>query len=323
MAAPDAKVEVFDPHETWLEGERWGVYIKVTNTSDEAFPLLFHPDSNSEYLQLFVTAEFGNPSSPEVPRDLLAKPLPQGERSNWGAIASAGEGHSVLVRPGESFVYGPEAVLETEGLYALSSRRMATYQVHLLIGDGHWVSSELEKRKFIIDNEAWENEIVGEVEGASANVKLPFRKISIDGLTWLFEGRQRLCIVPDGATPRISTFDNREFVRIEFEGSEEEPVVTSNRHGHPLSGSVRTVPHLYLWKSLTSRPMGAATPDTRTDKAEAVPGEGESSGTAPQPNASAPPEGGHATGSPALWITLGVGAVLLAGAAWLRRHRAG
>ena len=41
-AALDAKIEVIDPLETWLEGENWGVYIRVKNAGSEpVFPTWF------------------------------------------------------------------------------------------------------------------------------------------------------------------------------------------------------------------------------------------------------------------------------------------
>ncbi len=318
-AALDAKVEVIDPYQTWLEGETWGVYIRITNTGDEAFPLLFHPDLEAS--QIFVTAEFeaGSAEDPQ-PR---TPPLPKVEEADWGNVRAAAERVGFTLHPGQAFVYGPEAFVTTEGMYGLGASRMSWYRVDLVLGDGHWVSSERVKRDFIHDDSAWTSAPLTNIGLTGADVSAPVRVVNIAGANWLFEGRQRLCIVPGGATPRISTFDNREYVRIEFEGSDEEPVVTSNRHGHPLSGSERTVPHLYLWKSLTSRPMGAATPDTRPEKATAVPAEGERSGTSPRANASASAGRGHSTGSPTLWVTLGVGAVILAGAAWRWRHRAG
>lgn len=318
-AALDATIEVVDPYETWLEGERWGVYIKVTNTGDEPFPLLFHPDV--EATQIFITPQFEtpppNPAQPRLP------PLPGRDGSRWQDVKAAASRVGFVLDPGEAFVYGPEAFITTEGLFGLGARRMSSYRINFHIGDGKIASSPEIRRNFIVKNEAWENRVIGEVKGASAEVTIPLRMISIDGVTWLFEGRARLCILPEGATPRFSTIDNREFVKIEFEGVDEEPVVVSNRFGHPISGSERTVPHLHLWKSLTSRPMGAATPDTRPEKATAAPTEEEPARSSPQPNAASPSEAGHSTGSPVLWITLGVGAVILAGAAWLRRHRAG
>ena len=136
-AALDAKIEVIDPHRTWLEGERWGVFVKVTNTGTEPSPLLFHP-GNTESEEVFIEAEFGivaDPEDPHPPAHL--RPLPRVEDADWDAVEVWARHHGALkLRPGETFVYGPEAFLLTGALYALSSREMDSYRVHLLIGTG-------------------------------------------------------------------------------------------------------------------------------------------------------------------------------------------
>jgi len=305
----DAKVEVFDPYETWLEGERWGVYIKVTNIGDESFPLLFHPDL--EATQIFIIPRFDATDQDQAPPRFL--PFAAAGESDWKQVDEAASRVGFLLSPGESFVYGPEAFVGTGGLPATGERRISSYRIALLIGNGKLASSPEMKHTLIRNPQAWEREVVAEVELSNLTRTASVRKIAINGATWLFRNRTRFCIIPDGATPQFST--TPDLVTIKLDGTGEEHVVISNRHGHPISGSERTVPHLHLWKSLTSRPMGAATAETKAEKSSPAERGDQREAPPPETQTSDPPSvaGGHRW----LWFAVG-GAVILAVA--LRRR---
>ncbi len=262
VAAPEAKVEVFDPYETWLEGERWGVYVRVTNTGSEPFPLLTHPDTR----QLFLEATLGEPSRP-LPQNILEDSLPKVEEAQWSVVeqAAAWRG-AVEVGPGEQFVYGPEAFIDIEGLHALQSRRMSSYRVHILLADGTWSSSPLTERRFVVDNEAWRAKPIAEIPLRTEGLNAPVRKISVVGESWLFEAGFRLCRAPAGYQPDFRVLgDSRDLLEITFAGIEGGKVLIDNRMANPISGPSELVPQLALWQRLTNRPMGWATSETRAE----------------------------------------------------------
>jgi len=208
------------------------------------------------------------------------------ENTNWKHIQEVDSNSKIVLHPGQSYVYGFEAFIATEGLWNLGGRQMATYQIHLLIGEGHSVSSPAMERRYIVNPKAWESEPIAEIHTRSLGLNSQIRVIEIGENKWLFNNRARLCALPHGATPKVSTDEIREFIHIEFEGSDEMPVVISNRTSHPVSGSERTVPHLYLWESITARSMGVATSETKPDKVSANTGnENQSTGNVP-PNMS-------------------------------------
>lgn len=329
-AVPEAKIEVFDPYETWLEGERWGVYLRVTNTGDEPFTLLSQPDLK----QLFLEPTFGEPSTP-LSRFILETPLPSVQEAEWREVetAAAADG-SVTVKPGEQFVFGPESVNQIEGLHALMHRRMSGYQFHLLLAEGVWASSPATMRRFVIDEDAWDNEPIAQIPLSIEGLNAPVREITIAGETWLFEGNMRLCRVPDGHRPEFS-FDEgtRDFLNISFEGINNGSIRVDNKMGYPISGPPALVPQLALWQRLTGRPMGWATAGTRAERAEdfqdpggdeEVMDQGKADLAGPEPHAPGPepqatPEG--ASTEAELWPWLAVSACLLLGALWMIARR--
>lgn len=264
IAAPKANIEVFDPYDVWLEGERWGVYVKITNTGNESFRLLTHPDT----LQLFLEASLGEPSRP-LPQNILEDSLPKVEEAQWGMVeqAAAWRG-TVEVGPGEQFVYGPEAFIDIEGLHALQSRRLSRYRVHILLADSIWSSSPLTERRFAVDNQAWKQKPIAEVPLRTEGRGSLVRKISVAGESWLFEGSFRLCRAPADHQLNFMTHgDARDLLEISFAGIEGGKVLIDNRMGNPISGPPELVPQLALWQRLTNRPMGWATSETQAEPA--------------------------------------------------------
>ncbi len=319
VAAPEAKIEVFDPYETWLEGERWGVYVRVTNTGSEPFPLLTHPDTR----QLFLEATLGEPSRP-LPQNILEDSLPKVEEAQWSVVEQAAAWRGAVdVGPGEQFVYGPEAFIDIEGLHALQSRRMSSYRVHLLLADGVWFSSREHERRFVINNEAWKAEPIAEIP-LSEELTAPAREISVDGDHWLFEGNMRLCRVPIGKTPKfvvnLATPNNT--LTITFEDTDR-VIRVDNDMGFPISGPSEFVPQLALWQALTNRPMGWATSETRAETVADLQmrvnnTDSNRSGDSESTEDESPPT---ESVDAIIWPWIAAGVCLLFGALWMVRKR--
>ncbi len=247
-AAPEATLEVIDPFDVWIEGERWSNFIKVTNTGTEPFPLLHAPDIGP--VQISITAGFAD--EPPASHHSTFPPLPSVEDTNWQEIDGVDHSGKLVLNPGESYVYGFEAFVATEGLWQLGSRGMQNYQIHLLIGENRWVSSSEMEREFIVNPSAWEAEPMTEVPLPASDLKSPIRLIEIDDVVWIFKNRARLCRLPNGATPVFDTSENHGLLTIGFPDHNEDPVVIDNRTSRPVSGSSKTVPHLHVWESLGS-----------------------------------------------------------------------
>jgi len=247
---PSAKVEIIEPFDTWLATEQVDFYVRITNTGGE--PLLL-PGAGHAGEDLFFEGPPAIPST-DIQEEVH---LPRVENARTPRFP----GDRVVLPPGGATVLSDldynEGNLTFPGLFP-------QVRVHFLIERGVWFSSDWTVRKILPVPDMTAIEPIFKFEVSPMFKGQPpeeIRPLKVGGETWLFTSRSpsyagwRFCRVPDGVNPVAFKYDQEaRRLTIRFDGGEED-VVINTRTGAPLSGSERTVPHLYLWKKLSGRPF--------------------------------------------------------------------
>jgi len=262
LQASPIKWEIHQAFPSWVEGERWMVFAKLTNVGEEIIPLSGKPvDPAMEQIRLVPQWIQGKTPHSHGHRS-HSHHLPQADQPwkstlDWNdAPLKVLQGISRALKPEQTEVIGDLGLRGLSHGYSMPNPHMESFQLAARLGPDRYALSEPQPLTFANVPTVEKSPIIAEI--TTENIRpSPIRQIEIDGGKWLFYGfsKTRIARVPEGATPRFSTEDKNQILVIEFEGTEEEPVRIDMRQGFPLSGSKRTVPHLHLWRSLTDRSM--------------------------------------------------------------------
>lgn len=250
VGKPSAKVEIIEPFDTWLATEKIDFYVRITNTGGEPLPL---PGAGHAGEDLFFE---GPPAIPSIDIQEEIR-LPRVENARTPRF------------PGDRIVLPPGGVTVLSDLDYNDSNLtfpelFPQVRVHFLIERGVWFSSDWTVRKILPVPDLTDIKPLFEYELDPMFRGQPLeevRPVKVGVETWLFITRsptyagRRLCRVPDGVKPAAFKYDQEACrLTIRFDDGEED-VVINTRTGRPLTGSERTVPHLYLWKKLSGRPF--------------------------------------------------------------------
>jgi hypothetical protein len=262
LAAPSSPVawEIHQAFPAWVEGESFCLFAKVTNIGTEILPLSAACTlSDVEQTVLIPQWKEGQhyhwnvlPSNSYLPQ----VDAPWKSRLDWRdtPLHMLEEFYSRALMPGQSEVLGDLELRELFPNYAMPNPHMEGFQLALRLGPDRYALSEPQPLVFADIPKLEAHPVLQEIEVAG-NYTFPLRRIKIEKAEWLFFSHIRIARVPEGATPKFRTEDEKQVLVVEFEGVVEEPVHVDVRQGFPLSGSIRTVPHLHLWRSLTNRSM--------------------------------------------------------------------
>lgn len=269
LQASSIKWEIHQAFPSWVEGERWLVFVKLTNVSDEVIPLAGQPD-DFQTEQIRVVPEWKNGFHPHTHGDrrphrhLLQVDKPWKSKLRWSDVIKSMTWGNAL-KPNQSEVLGQQELGGLQYEYGMPDPHMDKFQFALRLGPDRYSLSESQPLVFANLPELEKHPVLTKIEKANGRTT-PIRLIEINGENWLFQRSFRIARVPEGATPRfhleyvngdtLGAGDvDEEILVIEFDDVEEEPVRILIRQAFPLSGSKRTVPHLHLWRSLTDRSM--------------------------------------------------------------------
>lgn len=275
LQASPIKWEIHQAFPSWVEGESWLAYLKITNTGEEIIPLSGNPTA-PEMEQILLVPKWRKGTEPHnhghrthshhQPQSMI----PWASNLAWkGAPLIVLQDHSRALKPSESEVIGNLGLRSLSANYSLPDKHIESFQFALRLGQDRYVLSESQKWLIADIPELEKHPVASEIQSfvkGYGKYSIPIRQIEIDGEQWLFQGRFRIARVPKDATPRFhlenvpgesigTGNDEEEVLVIEFDGVEEETVRILVRQALPLSGSKRTVPHLHLWRSLTDRSM--------------------------------------------------------------------
>ncbi len=251
--------EIYQAFPSWIEGERFRAFVKVTNVSEEVIPLA--GDSWNLMIQQTRLVPKWKEGMQHLHGGLLhSHHLPQAAEP-WKAdqdwvlsLKELERDFGRALRPGQSEVLGDLSLRGLWHRYKMPNTHLESFQLALRLGPDRYAFSQPQSL-IMADVAAIETHpVIGEYERVGGKIR-SIREVEIDGEKWLFRSRFRIARVPEGATPRFRTEDQKETLVIEFDGVDEEPVRIDVRQLFPQSGSERTVPHLHLWRSLTDRSM--------------------------------------------------------------------
>ncbi len=255
--------EIHQAFPSWIEGERFRAFVKVTNVGEEVIPLAGH-SWNAVIEQTRLVPKWKEGMQHVHGGLLHSHHLPQTAepwkaKQDWTvSLYEFERDTSRALRPGQSEVLGDLSLRGLWHHYEMPNTHLESFQLALRIGQDRYAFSE--PQRLVIAEAARVGSypgnypVIAEVERVGGHM-ISLSEIEIDGERWLFNRRFRLARVPGGATPRFRTEDEKETLVIEFDGVDEEPVRIDVRQLFPQSGSERTVPHLHLWRSLTDRSM--------------------------------------------------------------------
>lgn len=255
------KWEIYQAFPSWVEGEHWRVFAKVTNRSDEVVPLAgYITGSLVQQMRLVpewkegMTPHFHGPHSHI--HHLAAEDEAWKSTLDWREwpLNELDAAYSLALMPGQAEVLGDMAMRLLWMDYGMPNPHLDGFQLALRLGPDRYAVSESQSLVFANVGRIEEQPILVEVEKENGRTT-PIRQIEVAGETWLFQRSFRIARVPEGATPRFRTEDEKATLVIEFDGVDEEVVRVNIAQAFPLSGSERTVPHLHLWRSLTDRSM--------------------------------------------------------------------
>ena len=269
LQASPVKWEIYQAFPSWIEGERFRLFVKIANASDEILPLASIP-GESVVEQIRLVPSWQNSLRPHSHHDhthshhLLEVDKPWKSRWKWNDVLQSLYWGRAL-KPGDSEVIGD---LGLRGIWVengMPDPHMESFQLALRYGNDRYALSKKQLLHFADVPKLEEHSSLVDIT-STTGFTIPIRQIEIEGEKWLFQSIFRIARVPEGATPRfrmeyvpgetLGTGDvEEEILVIDFEGVEEEPVRILVRQAFPLSGSERTVPHLHLWQSLTDRSM--------------------------------------------------------------------
>jgi hypothetical protein len=258
LQASPIKWEIHQAFPSWVEGESWMVFAKITNEGDDMIPLASDL-AGFEIEQIRVVPKWKDGMQPYLhgykrpTTHLLQVDQPWKSRVKWDDVLKAMIWGRAL-KPSQSEVVGELGLREILVEKGMPDPHMESFQFALRVGPDRYALSESQPLVFADVIELQKNPILAKIDKANGRTT-PIRQIEIDGESWLFQRSFRIARVPEGATPRFRTEDGKETLVIEFDGVEEEPVRVNIAQAFPLSGSKRTVPHLHLWRSLTDRSM--------------------------------------------------------------------
>lgn len=260
---PDGPIlwEIHQAFPTWVEGENWLVYTKLTNVGNEAVPLSGLPcESDVQQIRFVPKWKEGKHfhGNHAHAHHLPQMDAPWMSHLDWlgEPLTMLNENISRSLLPGQSEVLGD---LEFRLLWmdnGMLDPHLESFQLAMRLGPNRYTQSKPQTLVFAEVAMLEKHPVLAEVERAGGGLT-PIRQIRLGNETWLFNRSARIVRVPEGATPRWHTEDEKQVLVIEFDGVEEEPVRVDIRQSFPLSGSERTVPHLHLWRSLTKRAMNS------------------------------------------------------------------